>query len=149
MKIIFCLVILLTLFINPTVAQINTAEDCEKINFRFIVLGTETYTPVSRQVFVFLDEKAFSENNLQNLFVYLAKQYTDKKILIINVWTNWEQIPLPVDCTYTGIPHTGNEKPEEFKFHYASYRQDDKGTFFIYNPVLNTEKYKKVIIKSK
>jgi hypothetical protein len=148
MKFIYSLVILLVLLINPVLAQIKT-EECEKLNFHFIVLSNESYMSFSRTVFVFLDEKAFNENNLRNLFAHLSKQYADKKRLSIVVWANWEQLPLPFDCSPAAnrLSDTSDQKPNNFDFHEATYYKDEKAEYFRYNPVLKTDNFKTVVIK--
>lgn len=145
MKLIFCFIFVFVLFANAALPQ-QTQKDCELINFRYLITYDERFTRVSRNIGVFLDKTAFSEKNLKNLFVYLAKEYSGTKILIIHVSTDWKQLPLPVDCGPRGISDVSTE-PENFEHHEASYYRNDNTEFFRYNPILRTGKFKKVILK--
>ena len=124
-------------------------ENCIKLDFRFLEVSNAQYTSTSRQIEIFLDEKAFSEQNLKALFDYLSKEYPEPKRLTIGISTNWEQLPLPVDCSpgANGISDTSDQKPEMFDHYQARYYRDEKLEYFIYYPVLNTDKFKRVVLK--
>jgi hypothetical protein len=132
-----------------TVVPQKEDENCSKLNFHFLEISNAQYTSVSRQVEIFLDEKAFSEKNLKILFEHLSAKYSDTKRLVISVSTNWEQLPLPFDCSpgANGLSDTSDQKPVSFKYHQARFFKDEKVEYFIYYPILNTEKFKRVILK--
>lgn len=136
------------LLMQTVIAQTDN-NDCLTMDFRYLVISVARYTPVSQRVDVFLDDKAFSEKNLKTLFTHLAKRYSGTKILIIIVSTNWKQLPLSSDCPPRGLSDTSSEAPEEFEYHQAEYFRNEEVEYFRYNPVLNTENFKKVILKRK
>lgn len=143
-------------FNKPVIQPIErkAKDDCVTIDFHYLIVGDAQYTPISRQLHVFLDEKAFSEKNLKTLFNYLAQEYyPGKKRLTISVSTNWNQFYLPPACGSRGIgagdASNDADEPETFEYHKAEYFRDEKEEYFTYNPKLKTEKVKKIILKEK
>src|SRR6266480_3066910 len=69
--------------------------------FRYIVIANEVTKPdgdvtnSTRTVSVLLDERAFSEGNLKNLFALLSKRFAAPKRLDVWLYTSLEQIETP------------------------------------------------------
>ncbi len=137
---------ILDYIVSPKVYAQEVEVDCLELDFRYIVLLEAQYTPRSQYVEVFLDPTAFSEENLSLLFRHLAKNYSETRKLGVTVLTDWNQIPPPAICPPAGLSDTSNKK-EEFEYHKASYFRNGNSEYFTFNPVLRTEKLKKVILK--
>ena len=100
-----------------------------------------------------MDESAFSEDNLKQMFKYLEAQNTDAKILVIKVKTNWNQFSFPDDCLNGSGRSNMPYDPGIFDYYHATYHRSnfpDSGRreVFKYNPELKVDKYKTVWIKS-
>ena len=130
----------------------STVESCGLLKSRFIVTSNEMYSVNVRHLEIFMDESAFSEENLTQMFKYLAAQNTDAKILGMNVKTNWKQFSFPDDCRNgTGISNQPYD-PSVFDYYHATYHRSNftdvgKREYFKYNPELKVDKYKTVWIK--
>jgi len=135
---------------TPPVSK--NAEDCVTMNFHYLI--TLDFKPVAntQQIEVFLDEKAFNEENLKTLFSYLSDKNTEPKDLpngsnlIIIVKTNWQQLDLPSDCLPSGS--SGEKgKTDTNNYHFARFYRRGENSYFGYNATLNTSKLKDVIMK--
>ena len=130
----------------------DTVEACGRLRSRFFVTRSSMYSENVRNLDVFMDESAFSEENLKQMFNYLEAQNTDAKILIIKVKTNWKQFSFPDDCLNgTGASNMPYD-PSIFDYYHATYNRSNfpdtgRSEFFKYNPELKVEKYKTVHIK--
>lgn len=123
-------------------------KDCVTIDFHYLIIENEQRTSTVRHIEVFLDEKAFSEENLKTLFTYLSNKHPETKILVVVVKTNWRQLPLPSDCP--GIGRSNQPaRPDEYDYHQATYYRNEKIEYFRYNPILKTEDFKEIILKGK
>lgn len=135
---------------NNAVAQtINIqkkTEDCNTLDFHYLVTWDSMVTPNTRQINIFLDEKAFSEENLKTLFTYLSDKDSNSENLMIFVKTNWQQLSLPTDCPPSGMSG-GNGKPDKYEYHEAKFYRREENEFFTYNPTLKTSKFKDVQLK--
>lgn len=111
------------------------------------------YSENVRHLNVFMDESAFSEDNLTQMFKYLETRYKDVKILVINVKTNWKQISFPDDCMNGMAISNSPYDPSIFDYYHATYTRSNFSDIgrrenFKYNPELKVEKYKTVHMKS-
>ncbi|MBX7173976.1 MAG: hypothetical protein K1X72_23600 [Pyrinomonadaceae bacterium] len=147
------MLIFFLLLIQIAIGQSNSrAEDnCnDEIKFHYLVVWNKTskerkINERSREVIVFLDEKAFSEDNLKLLFTHLSKKYPLPNSLDITVETNWEKIPIPNDCEGTGISEQPASKDAD-DYHWATFFRQGNRKFFRYNPVLKNPNIKTVVI---
>ncbi|MBK7707936.1 MAG: hypothetical protein IPN69_05160 [Acidobacteria bacterium] len=119
-------------------------EDCDLIDFRYLIVSDDRFTPKSRDIFVFMDKKLFTKENLTKLFARLAPKYTDAKILSIVVITDWEQFR---DCAATGRGGT-DQKPSDPNLLEARYYRDENREHFTYIPEPGKD-YVKVDLKRK
>lgn len=121
------------------------------MDFHYLILENNLSSPKVRHIEIFLDEKAFSEENLTKLFRHISDKNPAPENLTVHVFTNWKQLPLPSDCPLIVI----SEQPkrlDENDYHKAVfYRRDRSGgtEYFRYNPVLKTEDFKEVFLKGK
>jgi hypothetical protein len=122
-------------------------SECFTIPFHFILIRDADYSSNVKDVEVFLDETAFNEQNLKNLFLHLSNRYPQPAMLLIHVKTDWKQLPLPSDCPGTGASNLPLD-PDRNDSYKAFYRRStvDGTEYFKYNPELNSDDYRTVII---
>jgi hypothetical protein len=113
-------------------------KDCVTMKFKYLEVANYNPSPTLRRIDVFLDVKAFTEENLKTLFSYLSDKYTGPKYLIVVVYTDWAQLQNASDCPGTGASNMPR-KPDEYDYHKAIFRRYGKNQFFRYNPVLKVE----------
>ncbi|CAN5873008.1 hypothetical protein BH20ACI4_BH20ACI4_12320 [soil metagenome] len=126
----------------------GSVSDCTMIDFHYLILENSKWTEKVRHIEVFLDENAFSEENLKVLFHYLSKKNSAPRHLTIFVFTNWKQLPPSSDCPPTARSNMP-ENPNEYDYHKAVfYRRDRKenAEYFEYNSVLKTSDLKRVYL---
>ncbi|MBK7708590.1 MAG: hypothetical protein IPJ30_23225 [Acidobacteria bacterium] len=56
-------------------------EDCDLIDFRYLIVSDDRFTPKSRDIFVFMDKKLFTKEISLSCSPRLAPKYTDAKYL--------------------------------------------------------------------
>ena len=127
----------------------NISSDCVSFNFRFIELENYSFhTSTLKHVEVFLDEKAFSEENLRTLLGYLSTKHSSWKYLVVIVNTNWAQLGTFSNCLGTGISGTP-DRPDEYDYYKAVMYRNGENQFFHYYPKLKSRESKTVISKGK
>jgi hypothetical protein len=132
---------------NLAPATIASTQFCKQFNFHWLELVNAKFSNTTRHVEVFMDEKAFSEDNLRELFEHLSKTNPDPAGLTVVVFTDWSQFTNPsVGCPGGGC---GECKSEPFKFDHlqATYWRRPDREYFRYSPKINTADFKKVVIK--
>lgn len=101
-----------------------------------------------RYVEVLLDERAFSENNLKELFRLVSKRFSTPRALHVQVYTNLEDVETPEEKEKGKISETPFD-PNLERHHQAFYLRDDEGNeWFTYNPNPPDGETKKVILKT-
>lgn len=135
---------------SETSEKSNTQTFCTTFNFRYLQTQNVMYSPVVRHIEVFLDEKAFSEGNLQSLFAYISKQNPDPIHLTVVVKTNWAQLDLASDCPGQGVSGQPSD-PHEYDYLQATYYRHKQVEYFRYSPATHVDSadFKEVIIRKK
>ena len=140
---------------NKVVAQTSVAqkqtEDCVRFKFHWLEIHNVLYTPVVRNIEIFFDEKAFSEENLKTLFAYLSEKNPDPKHLTVVVYTNWAQLDFPSPgCPGIGISEQP-DPPDKYDYHRAIYYRREGREYFRYSPALKVHEanFKTVVISGK
>lgn len=122
--------------------------ECRRFDFRFLTLFEGQLSPTVYKMRIFLDERAFSQKNLTELFRHLSKKQPNAKILTVEVLTNWEQLePGAFDCEGMGISGAGRAGEDEFRYHKALFKRFGDKAFYTFNPILNTSKEETINIK--
>jgi hypothetical protein len=80
------------------------------------------FSPNTRWIDVFMEEKSFNEDNLKKLFAYVSGKNVGPKNLTVMVYTHWEQLPLKLDCSEVVIVHPP-QKPAVPNYHKAIYHR--------------------------
>ena len=123
--------------------------DCEPLGFQFIEFSNNMLSKTIQKITVFMNPKAFSKTNLKKLFTSLSNRHSQSKNLVIKVYTDWSQVSVkttPLDCPSGAAVSEMRIKPT-YKYHEAIFYRRGKREFFRFNPVLNTSKFEKVIMK--
>src|SRR5436190_5582043 len=76
---------------NETREGDDSKVDCVRFDFRWLELENVLYSEKIRHIEVFMDERAFSEENLRSLFDYISKKNPNPTGLTVQVHTNWAQ----------------------------------------------------------
>ena len=120
----------------------KSATQCGEIKFHYLVTQNELMSESVRQLTVFLDPTAFSEQNLQILFKNLSNKFAQPKGLVVIVETSWSRLALPDGCPIgvSSAPYDSTENDS----HRAIFRRLGSALEFRYNPMLKTEKWKQV-----
>lgn len=136
---------------SKEIATTSTSEkmssDCVTMNFHYLVTLNYLATPKARYIEVFLEEKAFSEENLKTLFTYISEKYPDPEYLTVKLQTNWNQLSLPSDCPGSGISNMP-DRPDKYDYYQAVFHRRGDQKYFRYNPTLKTSKFKEVVMKA-
>lgn len=146
--------IFLLLLTQVTFGQktVKNPEDCDNgIKFHYLIardVTTRIGKPSEkfRQIWVFLDERAFAEENLKLLFSYLSKKYPSPNTLEITVETTWDRVPNPDDCEGDGISG-GPDREDVDDYHWAFFMRRGKNEIFRYNPILKKPNIETVVLK--
>ena len=120
-------------------------EDCDLIDFRYLIVNDARFGPKSRNIIVFMDKRLFTQENLTKLFARLDPKYSDTKILIITVLTDWAQLS---DCSATGLGDASDQKPSDPNLLEARYYRDENREHLTYIPEPGKD-YVKVDLKRK
>jgi hypothetical protein len=124
--------------------------------FRYIIISSELRNDglspkdAQRSLSVLLDEKAFSEDTLKQLFKLLSKRYPDPKWLNVWVYTSLEQLGTPEERDSNPEISESDSNQELDKYHWALYiRSIDGSELYRFNPNPPATKMKTIIISGK
>lgn len=135
---------------NYTVIKISPErqDKCKMPAFRFIELSENGWeSNGSRQVEVFLEGEAFSENNLEILFTFLSEKYRTTRRLVVKVSTDWEQLDFSANCEVSG--RSSQDVKPNFKYRSAYYLRDEKIEYFRFYPFSGKDIFELRVIKGK
>lgn len=124
-------------------------KDCVTFKFRYLEIENVLYTPGVRHIEIFLDEKAFSEENLKTLFEYISEKNPEPQHLTAIVHTNWTQLDFPSDCPGSGMSNMP-ARPDEYDYYQATYHRRAKVEYFDYSQKLkiHSSEFKRVILRN-
>jgi hypothetical protein len=128
---------------------IKNNDECLPVKFHYLIVENELYSPTMRHMEIFLDEKAFSEENLKILFEYLSVKNPKPVNLTISVKTNWAQLSLIYDCPPT-IVSGKPDSQDKYDYHQAVFFRRNRtknNKYFTYNPMLKTDDFKTVMME--
>jgi len=125
----------------------NLAEkECITMPFHYVLADNWEKSSNVREIEVFMDDKAFSLENLKMLFAYLSDRFPEPKHLNVRIKTDWSQLNLPSDCPGSGSGGSNIAKVESFDYHRADYYRRGDDVYFYYTTQLKTEKMEKVVL---
>ncbi len=124
-------------------------DECVTFKFRYLETQNVLYSSTTRHIEIFLDEKAFSEENLITLFAYISKKNPEPQHLTVIVHTNWAQLDFPSDCPGSGASNMP-DRPDEYDYLQAIYYRRAKVEYFRYSPTIkvHSSKFKQVVLRN-
>ena len=133
-------------------AEIRLADHpdkCVQFSFRWLQTENVLYSEKVRHIEIFMDEKAFNEENMKALFAYLSAVNPNPDYLIVQVYTNWAQLPTTApNCPGSGISEQPAD-PHEYDHLQAIYWRRGEREYFKYSPQTKVDQseFKTVIIR--
>jgi hypothetical protein len=98
-----------------------------------------------REIWILIDNRSFSENNLTRLFELFRKKYSSPAVMDIRVETSWDRIPVPeLDCPINANSGPSNSTEEG---HWAIYLRRGPNEIFRFNPSLSSGTIKTVLLR--
>jgi|KBSSwiStaDraftv2_1062776.scaffolds.fasta_scaffold140966_3 hypothetical protein len=114
-------------------------DSCVPFSFRWLETENVRYTSKIRHVEVFMDPKAFNEENMKKLFSYLSSTNTDTESLTVILHTDWAQMQPPApNCPGTGISEQPAD-PHEYDYLQAIFWRRGKREYFSYSPRIHVD----------
>lgn len=114
--------------------------------FRYVIFNNEVDAGY-RYLEVLLDEKAFSEENLKQLFKLVSNRFPIPRVLHIQVYTNLEDAETPEERE-SGKASEQPGNPAADRYHSAYFLRDNDGNqWFTYNPDAPDTKLRTVVVK--
>lgn len=124
----------------------QNSEQSYRAPFRYVIFNNEVDVGY-RYVEVLLDERAFSEENLKQLFKLVSNRFPRPKVLHVQLYTNLEDAETPEERE-SGKASEQPDNPASDRYHSAYYLRDSDGNqWFTYNPNSPDIKLKTVVIK--
>ena len=99
-----------------------------------------------RYVVILLDEKAFSESRLKELFKLVSARFPTPNRLDVQVYTDLEQVETPEEHD-RGRVSESRDDPTSDKYHWALFIRSQGNELFRYNPNPPNRGMKTVILK--
>ncbi len=131
--------------LSGDIAAQERSVECDIFDFNHFIINDARFGPKSRNITVFMNKSLFTEKDLTRLFARLGPKYSDTKILIITVLTDWAQLS---DCSATGLGDASDQKPSDPNLLEARYYRDENREHFTYIPEPGKD-YVKVDLKRK
>jgi hypothetical protein len=122
--------------------------------FRYVIVSNEIIDgrgnpkDAFRYVEVLLDEKAFNEETLRELFKLLSKRFPKPKSMDVSVSTNLEQVDTPEERE-AGKISEAPANPTLDRYPSALLIRQDDNELFRYTPNTPSTKMKTVVIKGR
>lgn len=133
---------------SPSI-QRSSRDECVRFDFRWLELFNGLYSSTIRHIDIFLDPKAFREDNLKRLFEHLSKVNRDPDFLIVSVYTDWNQIdPAAPNCPGSGMSEMPAQ-PDEYDYLQATFWRRGEREYFRYSPKIKVHaaNFTEVIIR--
>ena len=134
---------------NAEPQTVKASADCVTFDFHYLITSDWQMNEKVHEIKIFMDEKAFSEENIKKLFRYLSDKTPardESENLILLVYTDWKQLGFPSDCPPSGSSG-GNSGKDAYDYYWARfYRRGDKESFN-FDPVKKVGKVKYVTMK--
>lgn len=130
--------------------QDKSSSNPHRSNFRYVIVFNN-YLHNGRLLFVLMDERAFSEANLRELFKLISKRFPEPDELHVAVFTSLEQIPTPEEMDYAAKSSPNSEEVLNLtnakNYPFAYYDRAHGHEIFKYSTGSSNGTEKTVIIK--
>src|SRR5712692_8644089 len=115
--------------------------------FRYAIVNvTGDPEEAYRYVVILLDEKAFSEQTLRELFKLVSARFPTPNRLDVQVYTNLEQVETPEEHDHGKISESQDD-PTIDKYHWALFIRSQGNELLWYNPNPPDRKMKTIVLK--
>jgi len=111
--------------------------------FRYVIISNRVDVPAGdpgdavREMTILLDEKAFSEKTLRELFRLVLRRYPEPARLTATVYTSLEQLGTPEEAEQGVLSEVGDTNPASDHYHRAVLiRTKDGGKLIRYSTSL-------------
>ena len=142
--------ILFLIFFSTSVIEKKISGQ-ELIDFRYAIIMNKVQDKdnpesINRYLIILMDEKAFTEENLEKLSRHILKKYPKPHELMARICTNIEQVPTPEEI---GMPKIsgGGGSSDLYKYHKAILMRFEGNEFFRYTTEPSTNTMKSVVLK--
>ena len=136
-------VILFLVIMTNGQTNVNDANDgCPfDLGINYLVVGNVADN--NRTLGVFMDERAYSKENLERLFKFLSAKYPHPDGLYIYLETSWDRVPsFSENCQGSGISGVADDTRSTAK--YSRYFRYKNKEHFIYVPNSKTREVVKL-----
>ena len=120
--------------------------------FRYVIYYNDVHDPkeewAERNVGVLLDERAFSEETLKQLFALLSERYPSPQRLVVDVDTSLDTARTPEEQEGPAVCGAC-ENPSHRQHHWALYMRFEDDEIFRYNPNPPDRDMKTVVLRGK
>jgi len=149
-------IILLVVFLVATLPSNSFSESTRqdsKIKFKYLIfkntLNEKPSIQYSRRTLnVFLEEKAFSEQSIKELYLLLSNRFPEPQWLEAWVYTNLNQVETPEEAD-SPKSSTTKDNPDHNRSHWAWIYRNKDNVFFRYNPNPPNRDVKTIVITGK
>jgi hypothetical protein len=150
MKSILLTIIVLLLGNNVIAQQVRKVDERHTAEFRYIILSNDVggYDKPTRSISVLLDEAAFSEGSLKQIFYLVSKRFPEPQRLEVWVSTSLWQLATPEEADMGVISERGYDPHDDLHPSALLMRQDGN-ELFRYTPKAPYINMKTVILKGK
>lgn len=118
-------------------AQHGKPDAVERSPFRYVIVADVTDLQKyinrgdsTRDLVVLIEENAFNEKNLTELFILLGKRFNDRPALFVHVTTSMEAIRTPEE--YDQLSLGGGLDDNQYEFKHAFYSRNGYGEQYWY-----------------
>ena len=138
----------LLLIFSITVRGQDVDVDCsDGLGFKYLILyesvDRDSGDPKARQLVIFLDERAYSKENLRKLFIYISNRYPAPENMFVSLETSWDRVRASNDF----CPGSAISGSRPYLYYSATYHRDESGERFYYVPKIGATNQEKVWIK--
>jgi len=115
----------------PLPAAVSTpSQFCKHFDFHWLELQNYKASESRRRIDVFMDDEAFTETNLKELFSYLSQVNTEQSGLIVMVYTDWSQFSNPSpSCPGTACGECNSDHTRDEHLRATYWRLEDTEYF--------------------
>lgn len=124
-------------------SRAQSRRESRRSPFRYVIIGNSVDVPAGdpadavREMTILLDEKAFSERALRELFRLVLRRYPEPARLSATVYTSLEQLRTPEEAEQGAQSEVGDTSPVSDNYHRAVLlRTRDGGKLIRYSTSL-------------
>jgi hypothetical protein len=119
-------------------------------SFRYAIVHNELAKALpARQVWVLIEEKAFTEENLKSLYQLVTKRYPEPYYLNIWVYTSLQDVPTPEEADRDeGMSEVKDAPPLSGAPTAVCVRNDANEYINYYYPTQKGQEHRKIIIRA-